>query len=279
MVRPTYLSFGFLFLAAIASAACDLANLVETGQKYEDLMETGDHGWFDNLSYDLAYLENDKNASFLMSLAAYGLWVSANRTFYDTTECKIFSEQVVDDAAHPRILNTQLYVKNGVVETIDIVATEAGDYNFDAVSYQKWAYQEKWDPIPADKRDTRGVLKAAADAYLDHLADRTVKVPAGTPCSRLEGGLYSGSTNATADTCSAAPQQPKQSVTNRRYIIDEASGVVNVFGRYGGLDRSRLNETAPASQTFRIEGGNIKYVHAVNVCVTRGCGLNATAHP
>jgi hypothetical protein len=223
MIQLNLLSFGFLFLAATAFAACNLATLVETGEKYEFLMETGDHGWFDNLSYDLVYLENDKNASFLFSLAAMGLWISSNRTFYDATECKIFNEQVVDDPEHPRILNTQLYLKNGIVETIDIVATEVGDYNFDAVSYQQYAYkQEKWDLIPANKRDTRAALKSAADAYLDHLADRTVKIPAGKPCSRLEGGLYySGSPNSTADTCSSPPERPKQSVTSRRYVIDE----------------------------------------------------------
>lgn len=70
---------------------------------------------------------------------------------------------------------------------------------------------------PQDKRDTRAVIQAVADAYLDNWGDPTIKVPHGTPCARLQGRLYTGTRNM-----GAFPQKLK--VTQRRYVIDEIIG-------------------------------------------------------
>ena len=46
--------------------------------------------------------------------------------------------------------------------------------------------------IPEADRDSRETLIKAADAYLNLFNDKSVVVPWGTPCVRLEGGLYTG---------------------------------------------------------------------------------------
>ena len=72
--------------------------------------------------------------------------------------------------------------------------TEAGDWLFNAANTLKYANQEDglWGEIAVAKRDTRKTIQAAADAYLDIFNDKSVKVPWGTPCARLEGGSYTG---------------------------------------------------------------------------------------
>ena len=104
MVRLTSLGLGALCFAGAALAACDLATLVDTAEKWDFLMATGDHSYFDNLSYDLVYKENDKTASILQGLAAMGLYISANRTFYDTTLCKFITEHVVTNPEHTYVI-------------------------------------------------------------------------------------------------------------------------------------------------------------------------------
>lgn len=54
--------------------------------------------------------------------------------------------------------------------------------------------------IPEEDRDTREVIQAAGDAYADLFNDKSVTVPWGTPCARLEGGAYTGNGSDT-DSC------------------------------------------------------------------------------
>ena len=86
---------------------------------------------------------------------------------------------------------------------------------------------------------------AAADAYLDLFNDKTVEVPWGTPCARLEGGIYTGR-GQPDDTCNIGVPEGVPLV-DRDYIVDVAKGAVAVFLRFGGP------EGLPDVHTFRIE--------------------------
>jgi hypothetical protein len=60
-----------------------------------------------------------------------------------------------------------------------------GYWGFNADLYMKYSSTEKWDTIPADKRDTRDTLVSAAGAYLDaFLEQKKDLVPWGYPCVR-----------------------------------------------------------------------------------------------
>ena len=155
---------------------------------------------------------------------------------------------------------------------MDSVVSDDGDWIFDAKGHLNWTTQEKWDPIPEAKRDTRSVIRAAGDAYLDQWANSTLSVPLGTPCARLEGGMYTGSRDPNANTCRmpAFPQPLKAG--KRRYVVDVELGTVGILNEFPWLEASRVNGSMPSSNMFRVEGGLIRYIHEVTVCITRMCG-------
>lgn len=121
--------------------------------------------------------------------------IDHNRSTYDTTQCATYTEIVSTDAKHPYVIGTQIrYGVNGTrIEKVETVVTEKGDWLWDPASTLKYVRQEDgmWGEIDVAKRDTRAVIQAAGDAYLDLFNDKSVKVPWGFPCERLEGGSYS----------------------------------------------------------------------------------------
>ena len=101
------------------------------------------------------------------------------------------------------------------------------------------------------------MIQAAADAYLDIFNNKKVVVPWGTPCARLEGGSYTGKGLPT-DSCNVGIPS-SEDLTNRRYVIDETVGAVDVFLNFGGATG------LPDSHQFRIESEKIRYVHTLTV--------------
>jgi len=191
--------------------------------------------------------------------------VDWHRALLDTTSCKIAVESVILDEAHPMVLASVL--TNGFfgVSPISNIVTDAGDWLFDAKATYEHARAEDWSPIPEGQRMTRAQLIAAADAYLDKFADKTVEVPWGKPCARLEGGAYIGG-NGPDDTCDIGVPEGVPMV-ERQYVVDEVLGAVNVQLRMGTNRR-------PDSHTFRVENGKIRFIHTVTNCGDQpNCGF------
>ncbi len=186
----------------------------------------------------------------------------------DTTTCQVFVEAVILDEERPLVTATQ--ISNGFfgVGPFDNIVTDEGDWLFDAQATYEYARREDWSDIPEGERHTRDELIAAADAYLDLFNDPTVEVPWGTPCARLEGGVYTGRGEPT-DTCNVGVPSGVE-LTNRRYIVDPVKGAVNVFLEFGENAR-------PDSHTFRVENGKIRYVHTVTYCEEENCGFRPFA--
>lgn len=102
------------------------------------------------------------------------------------------------------------------------------------------------------------MIQAAGDAYLDSWGDGTVKVPYGAPCARLEGGSYTAGKGSTANTCKM-PEFPKPfSIGNRRYVIDEEVGGLDIFNDFPFIDKGKPNGTS-STNFIRVEGGMIRY--------------------
>ena len=183
----------------------------------------------------------------------------------DTTTCQVFVEMVIPEGTRPMVLATQIGQGFFGLGPIKNIISEKGDWLFDPVATARYAKLEDWDLIPEDQRDSREVLKAAADAYLDLFMDKSVEVPWGEPCARLEGGIYTGR-NQPTDTCNVGVPENVPMV-EREYVIDEAKGAVNVFLKMGENKR-------PDSHTFRIEDGKLRYVHTVTNCGDQeNCGF------
>lgn len=259
---------------------CTRRYLQLTADRYIDLMATGQYDRFENLALDMVYLENNKTSSFLDGVLAAGLNLDATRSILDVTRCKTFTELIVTDPRHPYVIHTQLTLdKEGNVKLIDSLITDKGDWAFNATGYRYWNSEEDWTLIPENERSLHEVIQAAGDAYADRCNDVSIHVPFGTPCARLEGGAYTGRGNLSANTCNIGGLPEHIPMTNRRYVVDDVMGAVDIFMGFTCLDRTRMNEGTPDSHLFRVQEDEIRYIHTASACFVDGCGMNGTGIP
>lgn len=260
-------------LATNAQAQCSREMLRKVADTYVKAQTTGKSAMLP-LAKGASYAENDKVMDVGKGVLAGPLKVDFTRNLYDTTQCIAFTELVAATDPHPYVILTRMEATaKGKVSKMESVVTDAGDWSFDASKYLAVTRAQDWNEIPADKRDTRAVIEAAADAYLDNWGDPALPVPHGTPCARLEGGMFTGTRNPTGNTCDIGAFPEKLKVTNRRYVIDENYGAVVVFHNFPWIDAGLPKDPGtPSGQMFRVEGGKNRYIHEVTVCTTPKCG-------
>ncbi|KAI0849373.1 hypothetical protein F5Y00DRAFT_65836 [Daldinia vernicosa] len=257
-------------LASRASAACSRELLREATAAYVEAQAAGDPNLL-GLASNVSYLENDSPGDIKKGILSQAITIDFNRSLHDTTQCATFTELSAATNKNPYVIHTRLLFTDDKITAVQSVVADQGDWAFNATGQLYWTKQEKWDTIPEDKRDTREVIQAAGDAYLDSWGDGTVTVPYGTPCARLEGGAYTGGSQPTANTC-VMPQFPEPfKVGNRRYVIDEEVGGLDIFNDFPFIDAGKPDGT-PSTNFIRVEGGKLRYIHEVTVCTTRNCG-------
>jgi hypothetical protein len=260
--------------SANAWAQCSREMLQELADTYVAAQSTGNAAMLP-LAVDSYYGENDMPTDITESVLTEALTVDFTRSFYDTTLCATFTELTAAAHAHPYVIHTRMEVtEEGEVTTMESVVTDADDWVFGADAHLAQTRVENWGEIPVDQRDTREVIQAAGDAYIDNWGDPELPVPHGTPCARLEGRIYTGSRDPEGQTCTmgAFPQPIKTG--SRRYVIDETVGAVSIFHNFSWIDAGLgpYHPGTPASQTFRVEGGMNRYIHEVTACTTENCG-------
>ena len=256
-------------LAAPVSAACTRETLKAITDELLAAQSAG-QATFSSLSNTVAYSENRKNMDIKSGILTKALKIDHARSQHDTTQCAAFSEFIVANSAAPYVIATQLRLDNTTkVSQMDTIWTTKGDWLFNATGTLYWASREEWNSIPAGKRDSRAVIKAAGDAYCDVFDNATVQVPWGSPCARLEGGMYTGKGEAT-DTCNVGVPSGVPLV-NRQYVIDEVYGTVDVMMDFGGTDGQKGATGLPDSHEFRVEGGKLRYVHTLSSCGGKAC--------
>ena len=199
--------------------------------------------------------------------------IDLNRSLYDTTQCATFTELSCATNKKPYVIHTRMLFAPDAssITTIQSVVATNGDWAFNATGQLCWSKTENWDPIPSAKQDTRAVIKAAGDAYLDSWGDSTVKVHYGAPCARLEGGSYTGTKGGTTNTCTMPKFPGTFHAGNRRYVIDEEVGGVDIFNDFPFIDKAKPNGTS-STNLMRVEGGMLRYIHEVTVCSEKNCG-------
>lgn len=213
------------------------------------------------------------NENFELSSMTYGGVIATpqkvdwDRSFYDTTACTVYVESIITNPEHPYVLATMIQSRGGTISGFDVIVADSDDWLFDAEKTLYYAQREDWTDIPEAQRNTREELKAAADAYLDLFNDKSVQVPWGKPCARLEGSVYTGRGTPEDDCNVGVPENIE--MTDRRYVIDPVVGAVAVFLRMGPSKR-------PDAHVFRIEDGKIRYIHTVTNCGTdENCGFGS----
>ncbi|KAH7385131.1 hypothetical protein BKA64DRAFT_682201 [Cadophora sp. MPI-SDFR-AT-0126] len=184
------------------------------------------------------------------------------------------------------------------IEMIDSIVATTGDLFFDAKKTLGYLKAENWTELDLGKRSSREELKRVGDAYLDmcescfsycrlpmpvstsksvasllgHLTTVTRplilsltsipgtdpkaadSIPWGTDCERVEGSKYSKPCGTQLPHGGSAKRNG-----NRRYVIDEVVGSVDVLCSFDSLG------DMPDSHEIRLEAGKVKYVHTVTV--------------
>jgi hypothetical protein len=259
--------------AANAQAECSREVLQKLADTYVQAQSTGKPAMLP-LARGASYAENDRAMDIGKGVLAGALKVDFTRSLHDTAQCATFTELVAATDPHPYVIHTRIEAAgDGHVSKMESVVTDAGDWVFGAAEHLAVTRSEKWDEIPKDKRDTRAVIQAAADAYLDNWGDPDLPVPHGTPCARLEGRVNTGAKDPEGNTCDMGAFPQKLKVGHRRYVIDETLGAVAVFHNFPWLDAGLPTDPGtPASPMFRVENGKNRYIHEVTVCTTPSCG-------
>ncbi|RDL38143.1 uncharacterized protein BP5553_05576 [Venustampulla echinocandica] len=190
--------------------------------------------------------------------------IDHNRTILDTTACATYTELIITDSTKPYVIGTQIHhnsTADGILKVVlvDTIASGTGDWLFNATQTLQYVLQESWATIPQEKRDSRETLQAVGDAYLDLWGNPDAPVPWGTPCRRLEGSSYTGKGLPT-DSCNVGiPGGTQPPNTDRRYVIDETVGSVDVLCTFGTM------RDAPDSHELRLEGGKLRFVYTMTV--------------
>jgi hypothetical protein len=266
-----------------AEAACGRETLQKIADTYISAQKAGKASALPFAS-GATYAENDQVMDVSKGVLTQPLTVDFTRSLHDTTQCATFTELVAATHAHPYVIHTRMEVTpDGKISKMESVVTDEGDWLFGATQYLNYTKEENWGEIPADKRDTREVIQAVADAYLDNWGNPDLPVPHGFPCNRLEGRIYTGlnNPNPQRNPCHMGAFPQRLNVTNRRYVIDETAGAVVIFHNFPWLDAGLPagHPGTPASQMFRVEGGKTRYIHESTVCTTPNCGRGRPPGP
>lgn len=158
-------------LLSTAAADCDRDALLQFADSYVAAQEIGEAGSL-ALAEDFAYVENNQTQELGAGILAQALAIDHRRTIVDAVDCATFTELVIThDAAGgeaPYVTGTQIRHRPDDlgVYLIDSIVSTTGNWLFNATQTLYWVQQETWDPIPEDARDSRELLKSAADAYL-----------------------------------------------------------------------------------------------------------------
>jgi hypothetical protein len=242
---------GAALAAPTASAVtCDRDFLKSQTDAYIAVQAAGSAAGVKTSNANFTYTQNFKTAAIASGILATPLKIDLNRSIFDTTQCATFTELIITDPKTPHVIGTQMRFADGALTKMETIVTSTGDWLFNPSGTLKYAAPENWGPIDEAKRDTRAMIQAAADAYLDVFNDKSVVVPWGNPCARLEGGSY------VQPSCNVGVPSGIKNV-DRRYVVDEVQGAVDVFFEFGGAD--------PDSHEFRVEDGMLRYVHTMTV--------------
>jgi hypothetical protein len=258
---------GMMFVGALlvpvasdAQISCTREGLQRAAALYIAAQTKGDTSGLP-LATGLGYVENMAPVAIDSGLIKTAMTIDHHRSLLDPATCQTFTEVIVTNKERPYVLGTRLRVNRDKIAEIEILWTTTGYWLFNAEAYLKWSSSEKWDTIPANQRDTRDTLVAAANAYLDaFLEGKKDGVPWGYPCNRTEGGAHTGKGDPS-DSCDVGVPAGVN-IANRRFIVDETVGSVVVFCTFGAGSPGG-GSGAPDTHLFRIENGKLRYVHTL----------------
>jgi hypothetical protein len=257
-------------LLTAQATGCTRESLQSAADKYLDALKKGDPSLMP-LAPQAQYMENRNEVPFGQGIWRNPLAVDFRRSLLDVETCQTFTEIVHTSSDHPYLIGTRLRVEDDRISEIESLVADQDDWLFNAANYLKYSSQEKWDILPPEKRVDRQTLLNAANAYYDTFGDYSnfSKVPWGTPCARIEGGMYTNPNNDPNASCTVGmPKTGGVKIINRHYLVDVDMGTV------AGMVDFVAPKRNPDFHMFRMENGKLRYVHTVQVCTIQpNCGL------
>jgi len=246
--------------AVFAQISCSREGLQRAVDLYIAAQTKGDTTGMP-LAMGLGYMENAASADINNGLIKTPMKIDHHRSLLDRDTWQTFTEVIATNKEKPYVLGTRLRINHDKIAEIEILWTTTGYWLFNADAYLKYSSTENWSTIPDDKRDTRGTLVSAANAYLDaFLEQKKDQVPWGYPCNRTEGGAHTGDGSPT-DSCDVGVPSGVN-IANRRVVVDETIGSVVVFCTFGAGNATG-GSGAPDTHLFRVENGKLRYVHTL----------------
>ncbi|KAK4169631.1 hypothetical protein QBC43DRAFT_351683 [Cladorrhinum sp. PSN259] len=252
-------------LATGVTAACTREALLSTASKFVAAVQAGNITSLPLSATNFTYQENNKASTLTHSGGPFAqpLKIDLSRSTADTVACASYTLIISTSGSKPYVLATQIRHENSddasTISLIDTIAATTGSLFFNAKKTLDYVQKETWTAIaPESDRPSRELLKKVGDAYLDMWTDANAAgtIPWGTDCERVEGSQYTRPCGANVPKGGS-----KTNNGNRRYVIDEVVGSVDVLCSFDALG----NPKYPDSHEIRVEAGKVKYVHTVTV--------------
>jgi len=247
---------------------CTRASLEAAVNSYLAALESGNYKLM-ALTDNAKYIENDHDAkqTFSGGKMTYdkavpfgdGLWKAPikpdfHRNLIDVQECATFTEIIVANTSPQYVLGARLKVKEDKISEINLVVTKDSDWGFNAKSYLSASSSKREDTVwAAPGYIPREELRAGAYAYFAYFGDKTVEVPWGIPCTRVEGGMSTG--DSPTSTCNVGVPDVKVDPAGITYLADVDYGMVVLFLYFGGAD-SHMFKILPSPTRYR-------YIHTL----------------
>jgi len=258
-------------IAEIVPLGCSRTGLTAAVDAYLAALKAGDYtlmplsatakySEYDNASKQ-SYSTSGMTLNPSVSKFGEGLWkkprkVDFHRNLIDVTACASFTEVIInkdskDSNDPPYVIGVRLDISGNQISEVRVLATSTGDWAFTATGYYNYSTKEDWGELPSDKHLTPERLRSDAEAYFKYFRDKTVNVPWGIPCARLEGGAYTGD-HPTA-TCNVGVPDLNMDIPTIWWLADVDYGMVVLFVYFGGAD----------SHLFRILPTGYRYIHTL----------------
>lgn len=253
---------GAAFAAASPALAqeCSRDTLQAAVDSYIEAQEAGDRSRM-RLADGAVYKEQFQDADIASGVVNQALTVDFELSLLDEERCETFTEILVTDPANPYVLGVHLTLDDaGAISEIDTIVTDDDDWMFSARRFLDGVILENWSEIPADRRDDRETLIAAADPYFPMFNDVSVQPPWHTWCYRQEAALRTGG------TCHL-DQPLNVDFGERDYLVDPVKGMV--------VGLVLFSENLPDSHLFRVIDGRVSNIHTITACIDAfNCGFD-----
>ncbi len=106
------------------------------------------------LATGLGYWENMKAADIKTGFLTKKLVIDKSLSLYDDQSCQTYTEIWVTNKAEPYVAGVRMRINHDKIAEIEVITTTTGDWGFNVDNFLKYAQDQDWSPIPAERSAT-----------------------------------------------------------------------------------------------------------------------------